>query len=198
LVLNNNLRWMDVQLALATQDEQADNTIIDGFKTVEKKVEGYTESNVDTLIGDHSPKEHEYLFLDDEKINEEQILSRSKKIFNITNEKNISISKSGEGSEIPMYSVSYRDEDKNAYMDITEQGRHPITILVNRTLQDKKLSLNEGLQKAEKYLEQNDFKDMKIFQSTEYNNIGVYSFLYNDHGVRVHSDSIEVKVGLDN
>src|SRR5690625_1423559 len=45
VVLNDNLRWMDVQLALATQDEQADNTIVDGFQTVEKKVEGYAESN---------------------------------------------------------------------------------------------------------------------------------------------------------
>src|SRR5699024_7789717 len=30
-VLDNNLRWMDVQLALATQDEQSDTTIVDGF-----------------------------------------------------------------------------------------------------------------------------------------------------------------------
>src|SRR5699024_1581018 len=40
LTLKNNLRWMDVELALATQEEPADNTIIDGFETVEKKVEG--------------------------------------------------------------------------------------------------------------------------------------------------------------
>src|SRR5690625_2110785 len=42
-VLKDNLRWMDVELALATEDEQVDNTIIDGFKTVEKKVEEFSE-----------------------------------------------------------------------------------------------------------------------------------------------------------
>src|SRR5699024_8221998 len=36
--LSDDLRWMDVELALATQEEQVDNTIIDGFQTVEKKV----------------------------------------------------------------------------------------------------------------------------------------------------------------
>ncbi len=36
LVLENNLRWMDVELALATNNRPNDNTIIDGFKTVEK------------------------------------------------------------------------------------------------------------------------------------------------------------------
>lgn len=37
-VLENNLRWMDVEMVLATGKENADNTIIDGFKTVEKKL----------------------------------------------------------------------------------------------------------------------------------------------------------------
>ena len=37
--LKNNLRWMDVEMALASNDENTDNTIIDGFKTVEKTVQ---------------------------------------------------------------------------------------------------------------------------------------------------------------
>lgn len=45
LVLKNNLRWMDVEMALATGKEAADNTIIDGFKTVEKTVQGYSETD---------------------------------------------------------------------------------------------------------------------------------------------------------
>ena len=36
LVLKNNLRWMDVEMALASNRDPADNTIIDGLKTVEK------------------------------------------------------------------------------------------------------------------------------------------------------------------
>lgn len=38
MVLKNNLRWMDVELALASGKETTDNTIIDGFKAVEKTV----------------------------------------------------------------------------------------------------------------------------------------------------------------
>ncbi|MFP3416535.1 germination protein YpeB, partial [Bacillus sp. SIMBA_074] len=45
LVLKNNLRWMDVEMALASGKENSDNTIIDGLKTVEKKVSGYGETN---------------------------------------------------------------------------------------------------------------------------------------------------------
>src|SRR5690625_3090668 len=79
IALSNNLRWMDVQLALATEDEQLDNTIIDGFQTVEQKVEGYSEAaHFDTLIGDHTTQDHEYLFVNEEAFTEEQILARSK------------------------------------------------------------------------------------------------------------------------
>jgi len=34
-VLEKNLRWMDVELALASEDKKMDNTIIDGFRRVD-------------------------------------------------------------------------------------------------------------------------------------------------------------------
>ena len=50
MVLKNNLRWMDVELALASGKEATDNTIIDGFKTVKKTVTGYDERTLDPLL----------------------------------------------------------------------------------------------------------------------------------------------------
>lgn len=42
-VIGNRLRWMDVETALATENKAEDNTIIDGFKTVDKRVGAYPE-----------------------------------------------------------------------------------------------------------------------------------------------------------
>lgn len=42
-VIANRLRWMDVETALASEREPRDNTIIDGFKTVDKRVGEYPE-----------------------------------------------------------------------------------------------------------------------------------------------------------
>lgn len=36
-VMAKNLRWMDVELALASEKEPQDNAIIDGFATMDKK-----------------------------------------------------------------------------------------------------------------------------------------------------------------
>jgi len=197
-VLDENLRWMDVQLALSTQDEQMDNTIIDGFETVEKQVKGYSESNLDSTILGASSKEHEFKNLRGKKINEKQALEQGQALFNVKNKQDLTATKSGDGADVPLYSVSYNNGDKNGYLDITEKGGHPLTLLVDRPVKDRKISLHEGLQKAEKYVKDFDFEDMVIFQSNEYDDIGVYSFLHNKDGTRVYSDAIEVKVALDN
>lgn len=83
-------------------------------------------------------------------------------------------------------------------MDMSQQGGHPISLLVNRNVGKQKISLNEGMEKAKSYLQKYEFEKMEIFQSNQFDNIGVYSFLYNQNGVRVYSDAIEVKVALDN
>lgn len=198
IALDNNLRWMDVQVALANQDEQSDNTIIDGLKTVEDTVDGFEESNVDSPIEGTSSKDHSYKNLPGEKISEEEAIEKSKELFNVTNEDNLSITKSGEGSDIPLYSISYQNDEKHGYMDMSVRGGHPITLLVDRSVEEAKISLNEGMEIADNYLDQLNFDDMTLLRSSQFDNIGVYSYISNQDDVRVYSDAIEVKVALDN
>jgi len=197
-VLDENLRWMDVQLALATQDEQSDNTIVDGFKTVEKKVEGFAESNVDSALTGTSAEEHEYQNLTGEKIDKKTASKRGQELLNVKNTDNLTVTESGDGADVPIYSISYQNGNKNGYLDITKQGGHPLTLLVNRQVKEQKISLNQGLEKAKEYLDQYKFDNMKLFTSNQFDNVGVYSFLYNQDGVRIYSDAIELKVALDN
>ncbi|WP_430785520.1 germination protein YpeB [Virgibacillus flavescens] len=196
LVLKNNLRWMDVQLALASKDQQSDNTIIDGFKTVEKKVDGYSESNVE-LTG-NSSEEHKYEFLTGSETSQEEALKKARTLFNLKKDASLKITETGKGADFPMYSISYRGKGKNAYMDMSQQGGHPITLLVNRPIKQNKISLNQGLENAANYLSNHGFENMVSFQSDEYRNTGVFSFLYDQNGVRVYSDEVEIKVALDN
>lgn len=42
-VIDQKLRWMDVESALASEEENLDNTIIDGFRTIDKTVNEYTD-----------------------------------------------------------------------------------------------------------------------------------------------------------
>ncbi|TQS74430.1 germination protein YpeB [Ornithinibacillus gellani] len=195
-VLENNLRWMDVQLALATADEQMDNTIIDGFKTVEKKVEGYAEANEKSNVLGTVSQTHSFKNLDEKKISKQEALKLGKSLLN-KNTSQLQVVKSGKGADVPTYTISYEDDNKTAYVDVTEQGGHPLSLLVSREIGKQELSLHEGLVKAEDYIKKHNFTDMKLFRSSQYDTIGVYSFLHHQDGVRVYSDAIEIKVALD-
>lgn len=196
-VLKDNLRWMDVELALATNDK-SDNKIIDGFTTVEKNVEGYDEGDMGPSFTGASNENHEYKFLNGEDLSEEQAKEKSKNIFEIPKGSKVTITKSGKGAEIPTYSLSYRGDGKNGYMDVSVKGGHPINIMVERELKESKISLYEGFQKANEFLKKHNYEGMVGFQSSQYENVGVYKFLYVQDDVRIYPDSLQVKVALDN
>lgn len=198
LVLHENLRWMDVELALATNDGQEDNTIINGFKTVEKTVEGFAESSGDSVLIETATKDHEFKNLTGNQIKEDEAKKIGGRLFNVNDDKNIAVSKSGDGSDVPFYSVVYSNGEMTGAMDVSEKGGHPITLLIDRPLQEQKLSLNDGLIKAEQYIKTMGYENMAVFQSQQFDNIGVYTFLYDEQGVRVYTDTMEIKVALDN
>ncbi|MRH42381.1 germination protein YpeB [Aquibacillus halophilus] len=198
LVLENNLRWMDVQLALSTNDTQSDNTIIDGFKTVEENVKGYTEGNFGPSLTGTSSENHPYQFINGDDLTEKEALNQAKNLFQVEDDIEITIAKSGEGAEVPVYSASYQADNTHGYLDLSEKGGHPLSLMINREVKEPKISLNEGMENAKKYLEKHNFDDMEIFQSSQYGNYGVYNFLYKQGDVRVYPDAIQIKVALDN
>src|SRR5690625_2814795 len=198
LTLKDNLRWMDVELALATEDNQADNSIIDGLQTVEDGVGEFADGNKDNPLMSREEKDYSYKQISGERKNEQQIANFAQKIFSIKNNDNLQVSKSLEGADVQNYNVSYEDDKKSIFMDVTEQGAHPVTILVNREINDQKLSLNDGLKEAEKYVNQFDYNQVDALQSQQYDNTGVYTFVYKEDDVRVYPDSITIKIALDN
>jgi len=131
------------------------------------------------------------------KKSEADIRQFSKELFEIEDEINMNISKSGDGADIPIYSVFYED-GKRVYMDITEKGAHPISILVEREIDEAEISLNDGLIEAENYLKQFGYENMGVLQSQQFDDVGVYTFLNIEDDVRIYPDSVVVKVALDN
>lgn len=197
MVLNDNLRWMDVQVALATNDK-SDNKIIDGFETVEKNVKGYSEGDMGPTFAGGSKEDHEFRNLTGEDISEKEARERAKDIFEVPKDAELTVTKSGKGAEVPTYSASYRGDGKNGYIDLSVQGGHPINVLVERELKEPTISLYKGLEKAESFLKKHKYDSMESFQSSQYENIGVFGFLYVQDNVRVYPDSLQVKVALDN
>lgn len=194
VVLTENLRWMDVELALASGEQQTDNTIIDGFKTVEKKVEGYSESGMDMNTRRNT---QDFSNLKGKDISEEEAVQIAREYIPFAKNADMKVTKNGDGARYGFYSISVDDGKKEANMDITEKGGYPIFLIQNREIQNQKLSLNDALNKAEAFLNEHNFENMTVFESTQYDNTGVFSFVTEQDGVRIYPDMIRMKVALD-
>lgn len=200
MVLENNLRWMDVELALATEKGKTDNTIIDGFKTVEKTVEGYSETDFGPAQINLQKRDENFEKLSGSKISKDEAVKITRKYAPLNNAGNVKVTESGKGSHYGFYSVSIQDPKTKleASMDVTKKGGYPIWFLLDREVKKQTLSLNDASNKAIAFLKDNKFENLDLFESAQYDNIGVFTFVGNQDGVRIYPDAIKMKVALDN
>lgn len=199
LVIENNLRWMDVDLALASENEPLDNTIIDGLKTVEKNMESYAEVDFGPAMAHMAKEDNEYKYLTGDVISADEAKKIAKDFLDIKSDAEMDITESGDGANTGFFSLTIHDEEKESktYMDITKKGGYPIWVIQNREMGEVKLSLDDAAQKAEKYLKDHDFENLIIYESSQYDNVGVFTFVREQDGVRIYPESIRMKVGLD-
>src|SRR5699024_10799814 len=105
--LKEDLRWMDVELALATNEGKDDNVIIDGFETVNKQIDEFSESDIGNNMFEQTRDKKQYQQVKVKAYNEKKILKYSKDLLGLKNDDEINIEKSGKGATIPTYTVFY-------------------------------------------------------------------------------------------
>lgn len=201
IAMENNLRWMDVELALTSGKEQADNTIIDGFKTVEKTVEGYDETDLGLAFVNLKVNDNSYDHLDGKNLSKEEALNLARKYnIGIGKDTKVQITENGKGSDYGFYSISFEDKKTNQIgnIDMTKKGGHALWYMLSRDVKEQKISLNEASNKAIQFLKEHKFKDLEVFESAQYDNLGVFTIIKSLDGVRIYPKAIKVKVALDN
>ncbi len=199
MVIQENLRWMDVELALASEDEPLDNAIVNGFKIVDEKVEGFSEVEWGSELpqlqqNDEALKER----LNGEEITEEEAREIALNFVELENVE-VEIEETGEGLAYESYSIKINDPEHEVdiYMDISKKGGHPIWLLQDRQVGDTTISLNEASKRAKELLQKNDINDMQLVDSKQYNSVGVFNFAYLKDNVRVYPDSVIIDVSLE-
>ncbi|WP_070121160.1 germination protein YpeB [Bacillus marinisedimentorum] len=200
MVIENNLRWMDVELALATNEgEMKDNTIIDGFKTVEKNVEGYSEADFSVTSTSMNKKDDKFKDLKGKMVSEQKAEKIAKDYLGIDGDTKAKVTEGGKGADNGFYSVTLKNDRENidVSMDITKKGGYPIWILQNRTLGEPKISLNKAAEKAGGFLKEHKFENLDLFESAQYDKQGVFTFVSRMDKVRIYPETVKMKVALD-
>ncbi|MBS2969434.1 germination protein YpeB [Metabacillus sp. KIGAM252] len=200
MVIDKNLRWMDVELALASGKKQQDNTIVDGFKSVENNVSAYSETDFGPGFTSMKTAEKGFEQLKGNDITPEQAKQRAKE-FASTDVDKLKVTQSGKGAGFEFYSVSMYDKKHKAdlYMDITKKGGYPIWLIQSRKVKEENISLNDASNNAVSFLKEHGFEaeDLVLNESAQYDSIGVFSYVPNENGVLLYPDTLKIKVALD-
>ncbi|XJZ26065.1 germination protein YpeB [Bacillota bacterium Lsc_1132] len=199
MVLKNNLRWMDVEMALASGKETTDNTIIDGFKTVEKTVSGYDETNFGPTMANMQKTDENYKKIQGKKISRSEAVKIAKQYLHFDGNTQVKVTENGKGSDYGFYSIALKNTNTGmeASMDITKKGGHPIWFINSRDVKKQTISLNDASKKAASFLKQSGFEGLDLFESTQYDSIGVFNFVTKQNNVRIYPEAIKLKVALD-
>lgn len=200
MVLKNNLRLMDVEMALASGKENTDNAIIDGFKTVEKTASGYSETDMNPALTSMPLKDETFKQVTGKAITPNKAVSIAKKYTGMNGTLKIKVTRNGKGSDYGFYSVSLKNKQTNeeANMDMTIKGGHPIWYINSRKLSKQRIGLHDAGNKAAAFLKKAGFDSMQLFESMQYDNTGVFVFVTVQDHIRIYPESVKVKVALDN
>ncbi len=199
MALKNNLRWMDVELALASGKETTDNTIIDGFKTVEKTISGYDETDFGPTVLNMQKKDENYKNLTGKNISRKEAVNEAKKYMKFDGNATVKVTENGKGSDYGFYSVAIKNKQtvKKQVWILRKKAGYPIWFINQRDVKQQKISLNDASNRAAAFLSGVGYKNLELFESSQYDNIGVFQFVTNQNKIRIYPEAIKVKVALD-
>ncbi|MBW7455930.1 germination protein YpeB [Paenibacillus sepulcri] len=198
-VLANSLRWMDVEVALASEKSTNDNTIIDGFKTVDKTVSEYPEINWGPSVSSMYQKRSIKMLGGDMK-SAEDIRKLAADFMNMPDMSNIHVVENGKGTEYESYSATIEQPnmDNPIQMDFTKKGGQLIWFENPRTIGKQTLQAEEAKTKATEFLKDHGYKGMKTVNYDRYDTIAVLTLVGTQDGVLIFPEKVTVKVALDN
>lgn len=197
-VLANNLRWMDVELAVASEKSSEPNSIVDGFKSVNKKIGEYPEINWGPSVSSMYQK-RSVSMLSGNTVTANEVKAKAAQFLGM-NETGVKVVENGKGTPYATYSVT-SGQGRNGTMismDYTQKGGQLIWFMNSRDINGKKLNVSEAKKAAVSFLDQHGFKDMEPVTYDEANQVGTFTFVSKQDGVLVYPDKLTVKVALDN
>lgn len=196
-VLEKNLRWMDVELALASEDKKMDNTIIDGFRKVDRLVNEYPEVDWGPTVNNLSVDQLEkFRKLKGRRITPEEAKNRMAQMLDRPGTQGIRIASTK--GDAPTYSLSLERGKYTVYADVTKVGGHVLWMMYNRPIGKKKMTLEQAEGRAEAFVDRLKYPFMEVISYDEKDNAATFNLVRREGKIRIYPEAVTVKVALDN
>ncbi|MBW5446668.1 germination protein YpeB [Cohnella sp. CFH 77786] len=199
-VIKDHLRWMDVEAAMASENNPHDNTIIDGFRTVDKKIGEYPETD----WGPSAMAAPRLLSTDGvpgKEMTPAEIRARAASFIGnrAAGAGQMTVTESGGRTKFRTYTVTSQDGGgTRIQMDYTRKGGHLLWFMNPREVKARRINFDTARNHATNFLVRNGYRGMTPVTYDEYDHVAVFSFAGTQNGVRIYPDKVTVRVALDN
>jgi spore germination protein len=198
-VISNHLRWMDVEVAIASENGPNDNTIIDGFKVVDKQLGAYPENEWGPTAMSADRKLSSAGLTGKDMTSEEVKKQAIEFLGQQVAVADINITEDGKKTDLPVYSVTVKEQSgTNIHLDYTRKGGYLLWFMNPRNVKGRNLNFDTAQSKAAQFLVRHDYKDMAPITYDEYDDVAVFTFVHTIDNVKIYVDKVTVRVALDN
>jgi spore germination protein len=198
-VIADRLRWMDVETAIASKNGPNDNSIIDGFKAVDKQMGAYPENE----WGPSAMSADRHLSsagLAGKNLTASEVKKKALDFLgNQANGTDAKVTEVGAKTDLPAYTIAVKGQnDVNIQMDYTRKGGYLLWFMNPRDVKSRKLNFDTARNMASQFLVQHDYTDMSPITYDEYDHVAVFTYAHTIDNVKIYSDKVTVRVALDN
>jgi spore germination protein len=196
-VLADNLRWMDVELALASEDSPRDNAIIDGFKTVDNKIAKYAELDWGRPVAAMYRKRTVDI-LPGKPVSADDVRKKAAKLLGLDDPSAVQVTENARGTEYAVYSATVNTGDGVIQMDFTTRGGELIWYMNPREIGNQRaVSLDDAERAAREFLKERGYPEMKAIAVDPYDNAVNLTYAPVQDGAVIYPEKLTVKVALD-
>ncbi|MGE7929859.1 PepSY1/2 domain-containing protein [Lysinibacillus xylanilyticus] len=211
--ISTNLQSLSDEWSAATVDFYKNNGKMDVWlRQVDTKNPNTTFDNVQKTLKDYSEKDFpltlsesdwqkkiELKALQDSVITEKEALEKVKQLFPILKDATFTVTKSSDTAPYPFYHIQFHQDIRLGYVDLTEKGGHLISYLVERPVDEARLSQDEIMKKAEENLKRLGMSDVAFVESRENHQAWHVTFarVHPGDNALIYADGVQLKLAKD-
>lgn len=200
-VIDKKLRWMDVETALASDDKKTDNTIVDGFRTIEQRVQEFPEVDWGVTVQSLDQKRQQRIKgISGRVVSKEEAASTALQFVGLRrDEVNVDVDENGRSEEYQAYSVRLTGKRLKSpiNLEVAKRGGKVSWLLNERDIKEERITMEQAEASGAKFLQAHGYANMVAAESDSYDRLGVFVFVPEEKGVRIYPDAVTVKVALD-
>lgn len=198
-IIASNLRWMDVEVAAASQRQPEDNVILDGFGLVDKKIGEYPEIQWGPGMPGLTPNKS-FSALSGKDVSADEVKAKAAQFMGVKDANALQVTENGAGTKLNTFRVTTKKpgSGQEVFLDYTKKGGQMTWYMAPRDVKSKQVDIRGARDAALEFLDRLGFTEMSPISFDEYSNVATLTLVNRKDNVLIYPEKMVVEVALDN